>query len=150
MSDEGAHKHPPEQAAGISAAAALRLEFGVIGLGILALVMIFQPISLALFSVGCGLVVVAALANNLLPLAQPGTPVRKIVLASVIVATILCTAVLVAIGAAYVFGEVFLNPPPAAANRPPAAPFWEHPFVWSVAAVDLVLWLLIYFISRRR
>ncbi len=139
-----------DQPAGMTAGAALRLEFGIIGLGILALVMIFQPLSLTLFSIGCGLVVIAALANNLLPLAQPGTPARTIVLASIIVATILCTAVLVAIGAAHTYGLLFLNPPPAAANRAPPAPFWEHSFVWGVAALDAVLWLSIYLMRRGR
>ena len=66
----------------LSLPAALRLEFLIIGLGIIALFMVFQPFSLTVFSVGCGLVVVAALANNLLPLAEPGMPVRKILWAA--------------------------------------------------------------------
>lgn len=134
----------------LSAQGALRLEFGIIGLGILALVMIFQPISLVVFSIGCGLVVLAALANNLLPLAQSGTPVRAIVMAMVIVATIFCTALLVSIAAAHFYGVFFLNPPPAATTRAPAAPFWQHAFVWRLAAVDAVLALGIYLLARRR
>ncbi len=94
---------------GMSANAALRLEFAVIGLGILALFMIFQPFSLTVFSIGCGLVVLAALANNLLPLAEPGTPARTIVFAATIVALIFCTALIVAIVAAYLYGLAFLK-----------------------------------------
>ena len=134
----------------LSARGALRLEFGIIGLGILALLMIFQPLNLTLFSIGCGLVVLAALANNLLPLAQSGTPVRSIVMAIVIVATIFVTAVLLAIAAAHVYGAVFLNPPPTATARAPAAPFWQHGFVWRLIAVDVVLAVLIYVLGRRK
>ena len=54
---------------------ALRLEYFIIGLGIFALLLIFQPFSLKLFAIGSGLVVLAGLINNLLPLAQPGVPV---------------------------------------------------------------------------
>ena len=71
MSDEMpvADKKAP---GGMSPAAAQRLEWAFIGLGILALALIFQPFSLTLFGVGCALVVFAGLANNLLPLCQPG------------------------------------------------------------------------------
>ena len=80
MSNQGGSK--------LTRASALRLEFSVIGLGILALFMIFQPFSLIVFSFGCGFVVLAALANNLLPLAEPGTPVRTIYFAAAVVALI--------------------------------------------------------------
>ena len=56
---------------GMGKRAALRMEYAIIGLGILALLMIFQPFSLTVFSIGCMLVVLAGLINNLLPLAQP-------------------------------------------------------------------------------
>ena len=46
---------------------ALRLEYFIIGLGIFALVLIFQPFSLTLFAMGSVLVVLAGLINNLLP-----------------------------------------------------------------------------------
>ena len=57
---------------GMTARAALRLELFIIGLGIFALVLIFQPFSLTVFAIGSGLVVLAGLVNNLLPLARPG------------------------------------------------------------------------------
>ena len=66
-----------------SSAAASRFEWSIIALGIFALALIFQPFSLTMFGVGCALVVFAGLANNLLPLCQPGTTVRSIVLATV-------------------------------------------------------------------
>ena len=57
---------------GMTRQQALRLEFFIIGLGIFALILIFQPFSLTLFAVGSVLVVIAGLINNLLPMAQPG------------------------------------------------------------------------------
>ena len=58
----------------MSARSALRLEYAIIGLGLFALVLIFQPFSLTLFAIGSGLVVLAGLVNNLLPLAQQARP----------------------------------------------------------------------------
>ena len=64
---------------GMTPAAARKVEYAIIGLGVLALLMIFQPFDITLFAVGCVLVVLAALVNNLLPLAQPGVPARSVV-----------------------------------------------------------------------
>src|SRR4029077_17021963 len=85
---------------GMSPATAQRLEWGLIGFGILALALIFQPFSLALFGVGSALVVFAGLANNLLPLCQPGTTGRALVVASVIVALTFFVVMLISIVAA--------------------------------------------------
>ena len=82
---------------GIGPATAQRLEWSLIGLGILALALIFQPFSLALFGVGCALVVFAGLANNLLPLCQPGTTARSLLVASVIVALTFFVIMLISI-----------------------------------------------------
>ena len=70
---------------GMSVKAATRLEYAIISLGLIALVLIFQPFSLSLFSVGCGLVVLAGLINNLLPLCEPGVPARSVVKVALIV-----------------------------------------------------------------
>jgi hypothetical protein len=100
----------PSLARGITARTATRLEFVIIGVGALALLLIFQPISIGLFGVGCGLVVLAALANNLLPLCEPGVPVRTIVTATLVVAAIFVVAVAISIGAAYLYGQFFVGP----------------------------------------
>lgn len=124
---------------------ALRLEFSVIGLGILALLMIFQPISLTIFSLGCGLVVLAALANNLLPMAETGTPTRTIVFAAAVVALIFSTALLVAIAAAHLYGVAFLKAPAVSlVRRAASAPFWQQPLVWGLAIADAILWFLVF------
>lgn len=134
----------------MSPAAAFRIEAAIIGLGIVALVMIFQPFSLLIFSIGCGLVVLAALANNLLPFAQAGKPLRKVIFAGLIVALVFCTALVVSIAAAYLYGVGFLNPPPAGTSLVPvAAPFWMQPLVWTLAALAVVFALLVRRMTRR-
>lgn len=144
--------HPDGHSNGMTPTAALRLEYFIIGLGILALVMIFQPFSMLLFTVGSMLVVLAGLVNNLLPLAQPGVKIRSVITVAMVVAMIFCIVLLVSIVAAYLFGVFFLKPPDpntvsgkAMLN---ATPFYLHPFVWSVAAVAAVLAGLIALRSR--
>ena len=124
---------------------AIRLEFSIIGLGIVALLMIFQPFSLTVFSLGCGLVVLAALVNNLLPLAEPGTPVRMIPFAAAVVALIFVTALLVAIAAAHLYGLAFLKAPAVSlVRRAASAPFYQQPLVWGLAVLDIILWFAVF------
>jgi hypothetical protein len=134
-----------ETLGGMSAATAQRLEWALIGLGILALALIFQPFSLALFAVGCALVVFAGLANNLLPLCQPGTTVRSLVVASVIVALTFLVVMLISIVAAYLYGVFFVN----AVAPDTSEPFYQQPFVWGVAAIAAALALLLTSLLRR-
>src|SRR4029077_16074228 len=108
---------------GMSPATAQRLEWGLIGLGILALALIFQPFSLALFGVGCALVVFAGLANNLLPLCQPGTAVRASGVAIVILALTFFVVMLVLISFAFVYGVFSVN----AIARDMIVPFYRQP-----------------------
>jgi hypothetical protein len=100
-----------QQSQGMSVAAARRLEFFIIGIGALALVLIFQPISLKLFGVGCVLVVLAALSNNLLPLCEPGVPPRSVLMAAAIVAAIFVVVVSVSLVSAYLYGRLFVGAP---------------------------------------
>jgi hypothetical protein len=139
---------------GLSRTGALRLEYAIIGIGVLALIMIFQPFSLALFTFGSMLVVLAGLVNNLLPMAQPGVAVRSVVTTAMVVAMIFCIAVLVAIVVAHLFGVLFLMPPDpntvtgrAALNAPK---FWEHPFTLSVAALAVLLAGSVWWRTRKR
>jgi hypothetical protein len=139
---------------GMSPATAQRLEYAIIGIGMLALLMIFQPFSIALFTAGSILVVLAGLINNLLPLAQPGVPMRAVVKAAMIVAMIFCITLLVAIFAANLYGVFFLNPPDpnttAGKVQLAAKPWYMHSFTWSVAIVAVVLAALIALQGRRR
>jgi hypothetical protein len=130
---------------GMSSSTARRLEWGLIGLGILALALIFQPFSLALYGVGCALVVCAGLANNLLPLCQPGTTLRSLVVASVIVALTFFVVMLISIVAAYLYGVFFVN----AIAPDTSEPFYRQPFVWGVAAITAALAALLAWLLRR-
>jgi hypothetical protein len=138
---------------GMGATAALRLEFFIIGLGILALLLIFQPFSLTLFAVGSGLVVLAGLVNNLLPLAEPRVPLRTVVLVALVVAMIFCVVLLVAIAAAHLYGLVFLKPPDPATQAGKAyyatPPFYLQPVVWGLAAVALALAAAVAVLTRK-
>jgi hypothetical protein len=138
---------------GLTPAGAFRLEAFIIGLGILALIMIFQPFSLTVFAIGCGLVVLAGLVNNLLPMAQPGVQVRSVIKVALVVAMIFCIVLLVAIAAAHLYGVFFLKPPieGSAAAKAMAAtpPFYLQPLVWTLAVIAAVLAGLITLLSKR-
>jgi hypothetical protein len=116
--------------------------------------MIFQPFDITLFAIGCVLVVLAGLVNNLLPLAQPGVPKRSVVQAAMIVGMIFCIVLLVAIFAAYLYGVFFLRPPDpntmAGRVQLNAAPWYMHSFTWTIAAVACVLGGLIAMQGRSR
>jgi hypothetical protein len=139
---------------GMTPATARKVEYAIIGLGVLALAMIFQPLDITVFAVGCVLVVLAALANNLLPLAQPGVPVRSVVTAAMIIAMIFCIVLLVAICAAYLYGLFFLRAPDpstmAGRVQLNATPWYMHSFTWTVAAVAAVLAGLLAWQGGRR
>jgi hypothetical protein len=139
---------------GMSARGALRLEYGIIGLGILALLLIFQPFSITLFTAGCILVVLAGLINNLLPLAQPGVQIRAVVKIAMVVAMIFCIALLVSIFAAYLYGAFFLTPPDPNTTmgkvQLAAKPWYMHSFTWTIAVIACVLAGLIAVLNRRR
>ena len=91
-------------ASGMKPGTARALEFTIIGIGVAALLLIFQPFSLTLFGIGCGLVVFAGLANNLLPLAAPGVPASSVVRAGIIVVVLFLVVTALSIGAAYLYG----------------------------------------------
>ena len=100
---------PRNQPTLMSVRQARGIEYSIIGLCILALVMIFQPFSLPLFSIGAVLVVIGGLAFNLIPLCRPGAPIRSLVRAGVIVLLLLVVISAVAIASAYLYG-VYLQP----------------------------------------
>ena len=139
---------------GMTPSAARKLEHTIIGLGVLALLMIFQPFNILLFAIWCVLVVLAGLFNNLLPLAQAGVSKRSVVDAAMIVAMIFCIVLLVAIFSAYLYGVFFLNPPdPNTAMgkvQLNAKPWYMHSFTWTVAVVACALAGVIALRRRRK
>lgn len=139
---------------GMSATTARKLEYGIIGLGVLALLMIFQPFSLTLFTIGAIIVVLAGLINNLLPLAQPGVPPRSVVTVAMVVAMIFCITLLVAIFAASLYGVFFLKPPDPNTQsgkiQLAATPWYLHSFTLTIAVIAAALAGLITVRSRRK
>jgi hypothetical protein len=89
---------------GMTAAQARKLEYGIIGICLLALGFIFQPFSQTLFSIGCVGVVVGGLAFNLVPFCAAGTSGGKVLRIALIVAVIFVVVVLLALGSAWLYG----------------------------------------------
>ncbi len=81
------------------------LERTIIGLCVLSIIAIFQPFSLALFSVGCVAVVLGALAFNLVPLCREGVPARALYKATLIILIILGVAAALGVGTAFLYVE---------------------------------------------
>jgi hypothetical protein len=123
-----------EVAGGMSAGGAVRLEYSIIGLGVFALALIFQPFSLTLFGFGCVLVVLAGLINNLLPMCRAGVTVRALIRSALIVALVFCVVMLLSILAAHLYGVFFV----IALSPDTSDPFYRMPFVWGVVAVALI------------
>jgi len=141
-----------DSSSGMSRAGAFRLELFIIGLGVLALVLIFQPFSIRLYAIGSGLVVLAGLINNLLPLAQPGVKVRSVVTVALVVALVFCIVLLVSITAAHLYGVFFLNPPDpntlAGKAQLATPPFYKQAFVWEIAAAAVILALVVTALNK--
>jgi asparagine N-glycosylation enzyme membrane subunit Stt3 len=76
------------------------IERAIVTASILALVLIFQPFSLSLFSLGAAAIVIVGLAFNLVPLCEPGKPVRRLVVASVVIVVIFAIVTVLALAAA--------------------------------------------------
>lgn len=139
---------------GLTPPAARALEYSIIGLGVFALLMIFQPFNIALFTVGCALIVLAGLVNNLLPLAQPGVSKRSLVTVAMVVAMIFCIVLLASIVVAHLYGAFFLNPPDPntvlGRVQLNATPWYMHGFTWTIAIIAAALAGLITLQSRRK
>jgi len=84
--------------AGMSAAQAKAIEFLIVAVSVLSLALLFQPFSLALYSIGAGLVVVAGLAFNLVPLCTPGRSLMSLVRAAAIIVVILFVVAALSMG----------------------------------------------------
>ena len=87
----------------MTASQAKMAEYAIIALCVIALLLIFQPIALSLYSVGAGLVVLGGLAFNLIPFCREGVPGTKLVKVAAIVIAILLVAVILGIGTGYLY-----------------------------------------------
>jgi len=89
--------------AGMTPAQAKAVELTIVAVSIASLVMIFQPFWLGLYTIGAGLVIVAGLAFNLVPLARPGWPARSLVKASLVILVIFAIVTALALGSAELY-----------------------------------------------
>lgn len=87
----------------MTASQAKLIEYSIIGLCIIALLMIFQPVALVFYSVGAGLVVLGGLAFNLIPFCREGVPLAELGKIALIVLAILGIAVILGIGTGYLY-----------------------------------------------
>lgn len=89
--------------AGMTPKQARTLEFIIVGFSGLSLLLLFQPFSLDLYSAGAGLVVLAGLAFNLVPLCVPGRTFGSVVKGAVIIAIVFVIVTLLALGSALLY-----------------------------------------------
>ncbi len=94
---------PAPASAGMTAKQAKTVELIIVGVSLLSLVLLFQPFSLALYSVGAGLVVLAGLAFNLVPLCTPGRTFGSLAKAALVIAIIFVVVTLLALGSALLY-----------------------------------------------
>jgi|SRR5579862_6529751 hypothetical protein len=95
-------------AGGMTAAQAKAVEYTIVGFSVLSLVLVFQPFSLTLFTVGAALVVLMGLAFNLVPLCQPGRRISSLVKAVIVIAVIFVVVTLLALGSAILY-SIYLS-----------------------------------------
>jgi len=86
------------------------LEYGIVGASLLALVLIFQPFSLELFSLGAAVIVIVGLAFNLVPLAQPGRTWRSLIIGIIVIVVAFAIVTLLSLGMAELYGY-YVTPP---------------------------------------
>ena len=87
------------------------VEYGIVAASLLALMLIFQPFSLQLFSLGAAAIVIVGLAFNLVPLAQPGKTWRSFFIAIVVIVVAFAVVTLLSLGMAELYGY-YVTPAP--------------------------------------
>ncbi len=75
------------------------IEYSIVAISVLSLVLLFQPFSLAVYSVGAGIVVLAGLAFNLVPLCTPGRSLASVVKAALIIVIVFFIVAALSMGA---------------------------------------------------
>jgi hypothetical protein len=85
--------------AGMSVRQAKAIEYAIVAVSVLSLVLLFQPFSLAVYSIGAGLVVLAGLAFNLVPLCTPGRSLTSLIKAALIIVIVFFIVAALSMGA---------------------------------------------------
>ena len=94
---------------GMSAVQAKRVEYGIIGFCLVALIMIFQPFSQFLFAVGAVMVVIGGLVFNLIPQCKAGKPFKAVLRTGLIVIIVFAVVVVLALASAKLYGIYFVG-----------------------------------------
>ncbi len=89
--------------AGMTVGQAKAIEYVIVFISVLSLILLFQPFFLTLYSIGAGLVVLAGLAFNLVPLCTPGRPFSSLIKGAIIIAIIFVIVTLLALGSALLY-----------------------------------------------
>ena len=89
--------------AGLSNGQARTLEYGIVGASLVALVLIFQPFSQELFSIGAAAIVIVGLVFNLVPFCTPGRTVGSLLKISLIIVIAFAVVTLLALGSAKLY-----------------------------------------------
>jgi hypothetical protein len=105
MSDQPATKR------GLSVRQARTLEYCIVAASIVALVMIFQPFSLELFTAGAAVIIIVGLAFNLVPLCQPGKTWRSLAIASIVIVVAFAIVTALSLASAELYA-IYIAPPP--------------------------------------
>ncbi len=95
---------------GMTVRQARTVEYAIVGASLLALVLIFQPFSLALFTLGAAAIVLVGLAFNLVPLAQPGRSWGSLVKGAIVIVVAFAIVTLLSLGMAELYGY-YVTPP---------------------------------------
>jgi hypothetical protein len=88
---------------GMTVKTAKTLEYAIVTISVVSLILLFQPFSLRLYSIGAGLVVLAGLAFNLVPLCTPGRSLRSLLKGALVIAIIFVVVTLLALGSALLY-----------------------------------------------
>lgn len=95
---------------GLSARQARTLEYTIVAASILALVMIFQPFSLQLFTFGAAAIIIVGLVFNLVPFCQPGRTVGSLVRVTAIIVVIFAIVTALSLASAELYAS-YIAPP---------------------------------------
>jgi hypothetical protein len=96
---------PSNSTPGMTAKQAKAVEYTIVAVSVLSLVLLFQPFSLLLYSVGAGLVVLAGLAFNLVPLCTPGRTIGSMLKSALVIAIIFVVVTMLALGSAVLYSQ---------------------------------------------
>lgn len=95
---------------GLSLGQARGLEYAIVGSSLLALVLIFQPFSVELFTLGAAAIIVVGLIFNLVPFCQPGRTVGSLIKITLIIVVCFAIVTALSLGSAELYGY-YIAPP---------------------------------------